>query len=133
MNQRGLESQKTGLKREMICISCPMGCHLQVELSGDGVLTVEGNKCPRGEEYGREEILAPRRVVTATVALRDGVVGRVPVKTDAPLLKEHIQELLGSIYTMELAAPVKMGEVLREDLFGTGVRLVTCRSIDKRR
>jgi CxxC motif-containing protein len=133
MSKKSSTKEHAGESREMICISCPIGCHLSVERTGTGEVRVEGNKCPRGEEYAREELLSPKRVVTATVSLKDGLVGRVPVKTDAPLLKEHIAELLQKIYAMELVAPVQQGQVLAEDLYGTGVKLITGRSIDKRR
>lgn len=33
--------------REMICIMCPMGCHLTVTQKGDDV-NVTGNGCNRG-------------------------------------------------------------------------------------
>jgi CxxC motif-containing protein len=119
--------------KEMICISCPIGCHLKVSVEKDGEVSVEGNRCPRGIEYGREEMLAPKRVVTATVALKGGRSGRVPVKTDAPLLKEHIPGLLDEIYRLELEAPVKLGTPLMENLYGTGVNLYLTRSIQAKK
>ena len=69
--------------KEMICIVCPVGCHLQVAVDGEDV-KVSGNRCPRGEEYAREEILAPKRVVTATCRLKNEQHPRLLVKTDAP-------------------------------------------------
>lgn len=118
------------VKKEMICIACPIGCHLEVTLEEGGELLVEGNRCPRGAEYAQEEMLAPKRVVTATLALKGGRAGRVPVKTDAALLKQHIPALLNRLYTMELEAPVSQGTVLMEDISGTGVKLVVTRSIE---
>ena len=35
--------------KELICISCPMGCHLKVDTDK---LEVAGNTCKRGEVYG---------------------------------------------------------------------------------
>ena len=55
------------MKKDMICISCPMGCRISAEWDNDSDITVTGNKCQRGVVYGQEEILSPRRVVTATV------------------------------------------------------------------
>ena len=52
---------------EMICITCPKGCHLQVD-ENDG-FRVTGNGCPRGAEYGKNELLHPVRVLTSTVRL----------------------------------------------------------------
>ena len=37
--------------RELICITCPKGCHLKVDEENDYKVT--GNGCPRGAIYGR--------------------------------------------------------------------------------
>jgi|SRR6056297_1176265 len=115
--------------KEMICIVCPVGCHLQVTVDKDEV-KVTGNRCPRGEEYAREEILAPKRVVTATCRLENEQHPRLPVKTDAPLPFEHINELLDRVYELSLPTPIKTGDILIEDFKGTGVNLVASRSIE---
>jgi len=117
---------------DLICISCPLGCHLKVSISADDEVVVEGNRCSRGFDYGREEMLSPRRVVTATVALKDGVIGRVPVKTDKPLLKKHIPALLSHLYTLELNAPVENGYELLRDIEGSGVNLVITRTLGRK-
>ena len=36
--------------KELICIVCPRGCHLKVEEGEE--LSVRGNGCLRGVEYG---------------------------------------------------------------------------------
>jgi CxxC motif-containing protein len=110
----------------MVCVSCPLGCRLKVRWDEKGV-EVQGNKCARGEQYAREEILAPRRVVTATVRLRGS--GRLPVKTSAALPKEHIPALLDRIYRWDLEPPIALGQALMEDIAGTGVDLVATRSV----
>ena len=43
-------------KRELICIGCPMGCPLTVEMNGTEVVSVTGNTCPRGDAYARKEV-----------------------------------------------------------------------------
>ena len=115
-------------EREMVCISCPLGCRLTVRWDGEAV-RVEGNQCAKGEQYAREEILAPKRVVTATVRIRAGRTVRLPVKTSAPLPKEEIPGLLDRIYTWELEPPILLGQKLIEDIAGTGVDLVATRSV----
>ena len=52
---------------ELICITCPKGCHLSVDEKNDYAVT--GNSCPRGVEYGKSELLHPVRVVTSTVRI----------------------------------------------------------------
>ena len=51
--------------KELVCIVCPRGCRLKVDEENDFAVT--GNTCPRGAEYGRNEIMAPTRVLTSTV------------------------------------------------------------------
>ena len=38
-------------RKELICIGCPMGCPVTVEMNGENVVSVTGNTCPRGERY----------------------------------------------------------------------------------
>lgn len=116
------------MEREIICISCPIGCRLKVSWKNESDITIEGNRCPRGEIYGREEVLAPKRVVTATCAVGGTEAGRVPVKTDNPLPKELIDDLLNTLYGKKLTLPAKTGDVVMADIGGSGVNLVVSAS-----
>lgn len=40
--------------RELICITCPKGCHLRVDEEKDYKVT--GNGCPRGAVYGKKSV-----------------------------------------------------------------------------
>lgn len=115
--------------REMVCIVCPVGCRLTVTSEGDTV-SVSGNRCPRGEVYGKEELLAPKRVITATCTIRSHAHPRLPVKTDAPLPFEHIEELIEEIYRLEIQPPVRRGQILIENYKSTGVNVCASRSIE---
>jgi len=117
--------------REMVCIVCPVGCRLTVTVK-DGEASVEGNNCQRGEIYGKEEITAPRRVVTATCSLRDPEHPRLPVRTDTALPVEYIQELLAEIYTLSVPVPVVLGDVLIGNYRETGVNVRAARSVRSR-
>lgn len=115
-------------RKELVCISCPIGCRLTVAVDGEAV-TVTGNQCPRGEVYGTEEMLSPRRVVTATVATGSPVIPRLPVRTTAPLPKEHIGSLLNRAYGLVVPLPVRKGQIVVEDIMGTGIDLVASRDL----
>ena len=43
-------------KRELICIGCPLGCMLTVEMNEGAVVNVTGNTCPRGKVYAEKEV-----------------------------------------------------------------------------
>mgnify|MGYP006302747497 CR=1 FL=1 len=117
--------------REMICISCPIGCHLQLFTDENDELVVKGNRCPRGKEYATEEYYAPKRVVTATARTASRDAPRLPVRTDKPLPKEHIDELLREVYSLEVKLPVKRGAVLIENFRDSGVNLVSSLTLGK--
>lgn len=114
--------------REMTCIVCPNGCTLTVTVDGDAV-TVTGNTCPKGEEYGREEVTAPRRTLTAVVRTDSPDWPCVPVKTSEAVPKESIPSILRQIYAMQAPLPVSRGTEVLADAAGTGVAVVCTRSL----
>ena len=112
------------MKKELICISCPTGCHLTAGKDENGAWQITGNRCPRGKEYGISELTDPRRVVTATVASDSELMPRIPVRTDKALPKKHIAALLNRLYTMQVKVPVKSGDVLIEDIENSKVCVI---------
>ena len=114
--------------REMTCINCPLGCMLTVTKDGDTV-TVTGNTCPRGEDYGRKEMTDPRRTVTSTVFVDGSDAVKVPVKTKTDIPKDKIFAVMDVIRETRAKAPVNIGDVIVHDIAGTGVDLVATKDI----
>jgi len=114
---------------KIICVTCPMGCTLEVTHDGDTVLDVAGNACKRGEKYAQEELTDPRRMVATTVQVRGGVHPLVPVYTAAPFPKPLIFDLLEELRRVEIEAPVEMNQVVLKDALGTGVDVLTSRDL----
>ena len=106
------------MKRQLTCIICPAGCSLEVELNGKEIVSVTGNTCKRGEKYAFDECTNPIRSVTSTV-LSDK--GPVPCKTDTAIPKEKIFECMEIINKARIKAPVKVGDVLIKDVFGSNI------------
>ena len=103
------------------CIMCPMGCSLTVE-EKNGVLVVTGNGCPRGEKYGKAEYSHPERVVTTLIkGLYGGVVS---VKTDKPIPKDKIGDLLAWAAAFRLDRAVQTGDVIAEGPASCGANIV---------
>lgn len=117
-------------RKEIICISCPIGCQLVVT-EENGQYTVEGNNCKNGEKYGIEEMSNPKRVIPSTVKIINGFIPRLPVKTQEPIPKELIFDIMKEINKTEVTAPVKQGDIIISNVLGTGVDVVATRSIDK--
>ncbi|NLM61845.1 MAG: DUF1667 domain-containing protein [Clostridiales bacterium] len=114
---------------ELICIVCPRGCHLQVD--PENGCRVRGNQCPRGETYGRDELINPTRMITSTVRIKGAMYPRCPVKTSAPIPKHLISEAMKALDGITLNAPVKCGQVVVENVCGTGVSFITTRDMQQ--
>ncbi len=112
---------------KLICISCPLGCELTVVLEGKEVVSVSGNRCPRGEEYARSEAVEPRRVLMTLVKVEGGKDRVVSVKTDRPIPLRLFPEAMARVRELAVRAPVAIGAVIEEDFLGTGARLVATR------
>lgn len=125
------------MKTELICITCPLGCHLDVERLDETTLAVSGNRCPRGVKYANEELLAPKRVVSATARIvrqtgREASldeISRLPVRTTGAYPKEGVPELLKAVYALALEPPIKRGDVLIGNYRGSGIDVIAARTV----
>jgi CxxC motif-containing protein len=118
------------MKRELVCISCPLGCRLTVEMdeNGKNVLSIAGNTCPRGEKYARTECTAPVRMVTASVPMGKSAAP-LPVRTSVPIPKELIFDCLEAICQARPELPVKTGQVIISNVLGTGADIIATRDM----
>ena len=112
-------------KREMVCVSCPMGCAITVELDDNNeVISVTGNTCPRGDKYARQECTHHERMLTSTVKVEGGRLPVVPVKSASPIPKEMLFDAMKEVNKVTLKAPVTFGDVAVKDILGTGIDIV---------
>lgn len=114
------------MERELICISCPKGCHLKVDETN---LTVSGNSCPKGAEYGVNEVTNPVRIVTSTVKVSGGDTPVVPVKTQRAIPKGLIMQCMEEINKVTIKAPIKIGDVVIKNVLETGVDIVAAKNV----
>ena len=110
----------------IVCIVCPKGCRLTVD---EKTFEVTGNNCPRGIVYGKNELTAPVRVLTSTVSVEGGEICRCPVRSQSPLPKGKIFDAMRQLRKVTLTAPVKIGDVVVENVCGTGVNIIATRNI----
>ena len=104
------------MKKEMICIVCPRGCTLTIDTE---TMAVSGNSCPKGEEYAINETTRPVRTVTSSVRVTNRENVMVSVKTAAPVPKSEMFEVMKRVHAAKAEAPVKIGDVIIKDLYGT--------------
>ncbi len=138
------DGRGTGVCDIMYCINCPKGCRMNVSLIDDAAQAspentdtaqaspentkVTGNACPAGERYAVQELSAPMRVVTTTVAVKDDKTRLVPVRTSDPVPKECVSDVLKLCRKIKAELPVKTGQVLYDH---EGVKIIVCADIKK--
>ncbi|MFX0144001.1 MAG: DUF1667 domain-containing protein [Candidatus Hodarchaeota archaeon] len=125
------KSNENGLPegfKDIRCIICPTGCLVHVE-NINGELIIEGHSCKRGEEYAREEFVAPKRILTTTMQVENGFLPLVPVRSDTPILKDRLEETLKEIAKTKITAPIKMGDILIKNILGLEVNIIASRDL----
>ncbi len=113
--------------KELICITCPRGCHLKV----DDNMNVTGNFCPRGAKYAINELTHPVRTLTSTVKTNSSINPRCPIKSKDSLPKELIFKCMEEINKISVTLPIKIGDVVIHNVCGSGVDIVSTKNIDK--
>ena len=108
------------MKRDMICIVCPRGCSLSVDIQGTDV-KVSGNACPKGQEYAINECIHPVRTVTATVRVCNRNNAMVSVKTTAPVPKDKQMEVMKVLRETQVEAPIHIGSVILKNVCGSDI------------
>ena len=99
------------MERKITCILCPRGCSMTVK-EASGSLTVTGNTCPKGAEYAINECTNPVRTVTSIVRINNRKDTMVSVKTEQPVPKGKMMDVMSRLRSISVSAPVKNGDVI---------------------
>lgn len=112
--------------KELVCIKCPMGCHLTVDVDKN---EVKGNTCRRGKSYGLSEVTNPVRVITTTIRVVNGQMPVLPVKTEEAIPKALNMKAMDILNNIEVKAPIKIGDIIVENILETGVNVIATRNV----
>ncbi len=105
--------------KEFICVLCPNGCELSVELDdNNNISKLEGATCQRGGEYVQQEIFAPQRNIATSVKVVGGNMPLVSVRLSEAIPKEKIFDVMDEIKKIKLEAPVSLGQVIIKNVLG---------------
>ena len=108
------------MERNMTCILCPRGCAMTVRGEVGG-LQVVGNSCPKGQEYAINECTNPVRTVTSTVQVSNREDTMVSVKTEQPVPKGKMMDVMAQLRNIQMEAPIQIGDVVLDNIYGTKV------------
>ena len=115
---------------DMICIVCPIGCKLSVEMKDENI-AVQGNNCKRGEEFAKSEIINPVRTLTTTVKTIFKEMPLLPVRTDGEIPKGKVFDAMKVLNKVVIDYEVNCGDVILENIIGSGCNVIATNSINK--
>lgn len=118
-------------KKHFICITCPIGCDMDVETEDGKLLSAKGHICPRGEEFVLQEITRPVRLLTTTVRIKGTEFSMLPVRTDKPIEKWLLFQAMEELARIEVQAPVEMYDIVVRNVAGTEANVIATRNMKR--
>lgn len=121
------------MEKDLICIGCPLGCSVKVEMEEEQIVSVTGNTCKKGDTYARTEVTNPTRIVTSTVQVENGTIPVVSVKTTDGIPKDKIKVCIEELKGIKMQAPVHIGDIVKENVAKTDINVVATKSVKAER
>ena len=122
-------------KKELVCVVCPNGCQLIVDIDDGAKLEVKnviGHTCDKGPEWAKQEIINPMRTISSNVAVNGGNFPLVSVRTDTPIPLGKIMDVMKEIKKIRVDAPLRIGDHLIERPAGTSCNIIATRHVNKK-
>jgi CxxC motif-containing protein len=118
-------------KRHFVCVVCPVGCEIDVVHDGSKIISMEGNKCEKSEEFARQELIEPMRILTTTVRIQGSKWPVIPVRTDRTIPKRLFPRIIRQLRDIKLQAPVNILDVVVKDVLRTGASIIATRTMPR--
>lgn len=120
-------------KRKIVCVTCPLGCKINVvyvDSDDIEILEAKGNRCKRGIEYIKQELRDPIRTVVTSVKIENGVFPLVSVRSNKPVPLRLMNEIMKVLKNTKIKAPIKRGDVIINNILNTGSDIIATRTVD---
>lgn len=114
---------------KIVCVLCPMGCKIKYDALNGKIVSLEGNRCPRGVSYLEDELREPKRIVPTSVKVINGEMSLVSVKTSKPIPRRLIPQFMQMVKKVEVEAPIKVGDVIIKNVLDTGADVIATRTV----
>ena len=118
-------------KKHFVCVVCPVGCEIDVVHDGSKIISMEGNKCEKSEEFVSQDLIEPMRILTTTVRIEGSRWPVIPVRTDKSVPKRLFPRVMRQLRRVKLQAPVNMLDVVVKNIVGTGVNVIATRTMPR--
>ncbi|MCK5561889.1 MAG: DUF1667 domain-containing protein [Thermoplasmata archaeon] len=117
--------------KRMVCIRCPVSCLMEVTYTRNKLLRVKATQCPKGKKYALRELFDPVRILTSTVYVKNGHLPLVSIRTDKPIPKAKIFDVMAKLSRTKVSAPLKIGDIIIKNVVNTGVNIIATKNIRK--
>ncbi len=119
------------MESKITCIICPIGCEITVHHKEGEITNIEGDQCKKGIEYVKEEQFDPKRTLTTTMLVRSGDMPLVSVKTNVPIPKDRLFDVMDALSEIEVSAPINIGDALVKNVLGLNSDIVATKKVKK--
>ncbi|MCL5770919.1 MAG: DUF1667 domain-containing protein [Actinobacteria bacterium] len=116
------------MNKKMKCIVCPIGCVILVDFNEKTkeIMSFSGNECKRGIKFIKDETTRPVRLLTTTIKINSVAHNRLPVRSNVPIPKEKMLEMVREVKKININIPVKAGQVIADNFMGLGIKILSC-------
>jgi len=83
-------------------------------------------------KYAQDELTNPVRTFTSTIRVKEGALPVCPIRSRTPLPLEKVFDVMKEVALASPSAPISIGQVLIENVCGTGIDIVASRSLGRR-
>jgi CxxC motif-containing protein len=118
-------------KKHFVCVVCPIGCEVDVVHDGSKIISMEGKKCEKSEEFVSQELIEPMRILTTTVRIQGSRWPVIPVRTDKPVPKRLFPRIMRQLRRVRLQVPINISDVVVGDVLGTGANILATRTMPR--
>jgi len=115
--------------REIICILCPVGCKMKVEIRNGEIVRVENAECGRGKDYSAQEVKSPVRDFFTTVRVKGGRMPLVSVRSIKPVPKDMLIPCATELARIMVSAPVRLGDTVFKNMLNLGIDIVATKDV----
>ena len=109
--------------KQITCITCPIGCHIEINIK-DGEYLFSGNKCLEGALFAKAELTAPVRSLTTMVRTVFPDMPVLSVRTNGEVPKEKITKIVRKLSKVLITKRLKIGDVIVKNIYRTGCDII---------
>lgn len=122
------------IEKELICVICPNGCDLKAEIEEGPQMVVKeitGELCEKGPVWAEQELLNPVRTIASSIIVDGGDYPLVSVRTDTAIPLKSIPNVMETIKSVRVKAPVRIGDILISEPAGTSCNIIATRHVNE--